>query len=76
MSATDLRFINTLILSLISILGITGLCGLVWPFPSILFEIHRAAAWALILLVPWKAIISTRSLKRGTEIEVIALNIS
>jgi len=67
MSASNLRFINTLILSLIFILGLTGLYGLVWPFPSILFEIHRAAAWALIVLIPWKAIISLRSLKRGLD---------
>lgn len=67
MSATNLRFINTLILSLIAILGLTGLYGLVWPFPSILFEIHRVSAWALIVLIPWKAIISIRSIKRGLD---------
>jgi len=67
MSATNLRFINTLILSLIFVLGLTGLYGLVWPFPSILFEIHRASAWALIVLIPWKAVISIRSLKRGLD---------
>ena len=67
MSATNLRFINTLILSLISVLGLTGLYGLVWPFPSILFELHRVAAWALILLIPWKTVISLRSLKRGLD---------
>lgn len=67
MSATNLRFINTLILSLIFVLGLTGLYGLVWPFPSILFDIHRAAAWALILLIPWKAVISIHSLKRGLD---------
>jgi len=66
-SATNLRFINTLILVLISILGLTGLYGLVWPFPSILFEIHRAAGWALILLIPWKVVISLHSLKRGLD---------
>lgn len=67
MSGTNLRFINTLILSLITVLGLTGLYGLVWPFPSFLFEIHRVAAWALILLIPWKTIISFRSLKRGLD---------
>jgi hypothetical protein len=67
MSASYLRFINMLILGLFVVLGLTGLYGLVWPFPSILFEIHRAAAWALILLIPWKAIISFRSLKRGLD---------
>jgi Oxidoreductase molybdopterin binding domain len=67
MSASNLRFINTLILGLFVMLGLTGLYGLVWPFPSLLFEIHRIAAWALILLVPWKVVISFRSLKRGMD---------
>ena len=65
MSGASLRFINTLILSLFILLGLTGLYGLVWPFPSLLFDIHRAAGWALILLIPWKSIISIRSLRRG-----------
>jgi hypothetical protein len=67
MSATNLRFINTLILSLFIVLGLTGLYGLVWPFPTLFFDIHRIAAWMLILLMPWKAIISYRSLKRGID---------
>ena len=65
MSGTNLRFINTLILILILILSLTGLYGLVWPFPAWLFEIHRITGWALIILIPWKTIISLRSLKRG-----------
>jgi hypothetical protein len=67
MSGANLRFINTLILGLFSLLGLTGLYGLVWPFPALLFEIHRIAAWALILIIPWKTIISVRSLKRGID---------
>ena len=65
MSGSRLRFINTLILILFCILGLTGLYGLVWPFPSSLFEIHRIAGWALIVLIPWKGAISLRSLSRG-----------
>ncbi|HVF24984.1 MAG TPA: molybdopterin-dependent oxidoreductase [Anaerolineales bacterium] len=38
-----------------------------FPFPSLLFEVHRIAAWALILLIPSKAIISFRSLGRGLD---------
>ncbi|HMD80647.1 MAG TPA: hypothetical protein VKE92_05020, partial [Anaerolineales bacterium] len=64
MSGTNLRFINTLILSLLLVLTLTGVYGLFFPFPSYLFEIHRIAAWALIILIPWKAIISIRSLGR------------
>lgn len=65
MSGKSLRFINTLILILFCILGLTGLYGLVWPFPSSLFEIHRIAGWALIVLIPWKGAISLRALSRG-----------
>jgi hypothetical protein len=62
-----LRFVSTLILVLVVLLTLTGLYGLMWPLPSLLFEIHRAAGWALIALVPWKAGISWRSLKRGVD---------
>lgn len=65
MSGRSLRFINTLILILFCVLGLTGLYGLVWPFPSSLFEIHRIAGWALIVLIPWKGAIALRSLSRG-----------
>jgi uncharacterized membrane protein len=67
MSGKNLRFINTLILSLLLALTLTGIYGLFFPFPSLLFEIHRIAAWALIFLIPWKAIISIRSLSRGVD---------
>ena len=68
MSGKSLRFVNTLILILIGALIVTGLYGLVWPFPTILFVIHRVAGWALIALIPWKAIISLRSLGRGLDL--------
>ncbi|HSM72144.1 MAG TPA: molybdopterin-dependent oxidoreductase [Anaerolineales bacterium] len=67
MSGRNLRFINTLILSLLLLLALTGIYGLFFPFPAFLFEIHRVAAWALIVLIPWKTIISLRSLKRGMD---------
>ncbi len=63
--STNLRFINALILILFCILGLTGLYGLVWPFPSSLFEIHRIAGWGLFVLIPWKSAIALRSLSRG-----------
>ena len=62
-----MRFINALILILFCILGLTGLYGLVWPFPASLFEIHRIAGWALIVLIPWKGSIALRSLSRGVR---------
>ena len=61
MNGTNLRFINTLILVLFCVLGVTGLYGLIWSFPSWLFEIHRIAGWALIVLIPWKTAISMRA---------------
>jgi hypothetical protein len=69
-NSTNLRFINALILILFCILGLTGLYGLVWPFPSFLFEIHRIAGWALIVLIPWKSAIALRSLSRGWSARV------
>ena len=65
MNGTNLRFINTLILILFCVLGLTGLYNLFWTFPSSLFEIHRIAGWALIVLIPWKTAIALRSLRRG-----------
>lgn len=67
MSGSNLRFINTLIFSLLLVLGLTGVYGLYFPFPSFLFEIHRIAAWALVVLIPWKTVISLRSLSRGLD---------
>jgi O-antigen/teichoic acid export membrane protein len=48
-------------------LTLTGVYGLFFPFPSFLLEIHRIAGWALILLIPWKTVISIRSLRRGLD---------
>jgi DMSO/TMAO reductase YedYZ molybdopterin-dependent catalytic subunit len=67
MSGRNLRFINTLILSLLLVLALTGIYGLFFPFPALVFDIHRIAAWALIFLIPWKSIISLRSLRRGMD---------
>jgi hypothetical protein len=60
-----LRFTNTLILALITWLTLTGLYGLMWPMPTWMFELHRGAGWGLMALIPWKSVISWRSLKRG-----------
>jgi DMSO/TMAO reductase YedYZ molybdopterin-dependent catalytic subunit len=66
-NSTHLRFVNALLLVLFSILGLTGLYGLVWHFPSTWFDIHRIAGWGLILLLPWKGAIALRSLTRGAN---------
>lgn len=62
-----LRFVNTLILTLVVLLTLTGLYGLMWPLPGWMFDVHRTAGWAVIALIPWKAIISLRSLRRGLD---------
>ncbi len=62
-----LRFVNTLILVLVVLLTLTGLYGLMWPLPGWMFDVHRTAGWAVIALVPWKAIISLRSFRRGLD---------
>jgi hypothetical protein len=67
MGGLRLRFTNTLILALIILLTLTGLYGLMWPMPPAMFDLHRAAGWALIALAPWKALIAWRSLKRGPD---------
>jgi len=60
-----LRFTNTSILALIIFLTLTGLYGLVFSLQGWAFELHRWAGWAVVVLVPWKAMISARSLRRG-----------
>mgnify|MGYP001615515045 FL=1 len=61
------RFTNMTLLALLATLTLTGLYGLMWPWPAWMFETHRIAAWALIALSPWKALIALRSLRRGLD---------
>lgn len=65
MLATVFRFINIAILAAISLLTLTGIYGFFWISGGWAVEIHRIAAWALLVLIPWKIGISWRSLKRG-----------
>jgi DMSO/TMAO reductase YedYZ molybdopterin-dependent catalytic subunit len=62
-----LRFTNGALLVLLVILTLTGLWGLAFTLQGWLFEVHRAAAWAVFALVPWKALIALRSLRRGVD---------
>lgn len=54
-------------LILLLLLTLTGLYGLMWPWPAWMFETHRIGAWAIIALSPWKALIALRSLRRGLD---------
>jgi DMSO/TMAO reductase YedYZ molybdopterin-dependent catalytic subunit len=67
MNGLHLRFVNTAILTLLLALTLTGLFGLMWPMPSWMFELHRGASWAFVALLPWKAAIAWRSLRRGLD---------
>jgi len=60
-----LRFTNTVILASIAALTLSGVYGLLWTFPGWLYDVHRLSGWLLIAVLPWKAAISMRSLRRG-----------
>lgn len=62
-----LQFTNTALLTLFLLLSATGSYVLINPNTPWIMHVHRAAAWAFIALLPWKAIISFRSLKRGLK---------
>ena len=61
------RYTNNALLALLAVLTLSGLWGLSFTLHGWLFEVHRGAAWALIALIPWKALISFRSLRRGVD---------
>lgn len=59
------RFTNTLILSFVSVLTLTGVYGLFWTLQGWAFDLHRISGWLLVAVIPWKVGISARSLRRG-----------
>lgn len=67
MAARFLRYTNGILLALLIFLTATGLYGLAYTLPAWTFEVHRVAAWAVLILVPWKAVIAWRSLRRGPD---------
>lgn len=62
-----IRFTNITLLALLAILTLSGVYGLMWPWPEWLFTAHRIAAWSVIALSPWKVLIAWRSLRRGVD---------
>ena len=60
-----LRFVNASILVLVLLLTLSGLYGIIWTMPLWMYDAHRIFAWALIVLIPWKTVISWGSLRRG-----------
>ena len=59
------KFVNISLLALLTVLTATGLLALVFSAGADwLFALHRLAGVALVLLLPWKALIAWRSLRR------------
>ncbi|MBI3160847.1 MAG: molybdopterin-dependent oxidoreductase [Chloroflexi bacterium] len=60
-----LRFVNSALFYLFLAALFSGLYGIVWTLDGWVYELHRIAAWAILALLPWKAAIAARSLRRG-----------
>lgn len=67
MASMLVRYTNTVLLALLLALTLTGLWGLAFTLHGWVNEVHRGAAWALAALLPWKALIAWRSLRRGPD---------
>ncbi|HZW03268.1 MAG TPA: molybdopterin-dependent oxidoreductase [Anaerolineaceae bacterium] len=64
MKFNGVRFTNAALLALVLILTLSGVYGLFWTESSWLFTLHRVSGWGLLALLPWKAAIIVRSLRR------------
>lgn len=62
-----IRFVNPILLVLVVVLGLSGLVMLYGTWQPWVFDLHRMAGWSLIVLLPWKAGIVNRSLRRGMQ---------
>lgn len=67
LSATLFRFTNVGLLAVLLLLTASGLYSFLWTSAGWVVHIHRIGAWALLALLPWKALISWRSLRRGVS---------
>lgn len=64
MKYNGLRYTNGILLVLVLVLTLTGLFGLYWTTSDFAFTLHRISGWALLAMLPWKAVIIYRSLRR------------
>ena len=64
------RFVNTAILIFTLLVTLTGVYGIVWVLDGWMYDAHRILAWSLFALIPWKTIISLRSLRRGLKLNI------
>lgn len=62
-----IRFVNPVLLVLVLVLGLSGLVMLYGTWQPWVFDLHRIAGWSLIALLPWKGVITYRSLRRGLQ---------
>lgn len=60
-----LQFTNVAILTCLISLSLTGVITLITSGVTLVMDLHRASAWALLALAPTKAGIIYRSLRRG-----------
>ena len=66
LTPTD-RFVNSALLLLLLILGVSGVIMLYGTWQAWLFDLHRISGFALLALLPWKGITIYRSLQRGMD---------
>jgi len=64
LNRTD-RFVNTLLLVLMTLLGVSGVIMLYGAWLPWLFDLHRMAGFAVVALLPWKGLTIYRSYLRG-----------
>jgi DMSO/TMAO reductase YedYZ molybdopterin-dependent catalytic subunit len=61
------RFVNTALLVVMGILFLTGIGMLYGTWLPWVFDLHRIAGFAAVALLPWKAVIVYRSLRRRAK---------
>jgi len=66
LTPTD-RFVNSALLLLLLILGVSGVVMLYGTWQPWIFDLHRIAGFALVALLPWKGATIYRSLRRGMD---------
>jgi DMSO/TMAO reductase YedYZ molybdopterin-dependent catalytic subunit len=66
LTRTD-RFVNTLLLVAMLVLGLSGIIMLYGTWQPWIFDLHRMTGFSLVALIPWKGITIYRSLRRGMQ---------
>ena len=61
------RFVNTILLVVVGILFLTGIGMLYGAWLPWVFDLHRVLGFSVVAILPWKAVIVTRSLRRRVK---------